>query len=226
MKLRLFNFENCQDTQISNESVTVINCAHSATFRNFVANFKGVEDAQTELAILKNNQPIDLKKSCFVITDFFDFSVNSKALISKLYGKIVEDNIAEIDMNTKFQTIFADILANIENLIQNAELNLQTVSTIDIKDFFKFVDLKLIESLNPLERVLDFVQLNNYMKLYDIIVLVNPKSYFSNKDMVEIYRFALYNEITIIVLEGSAHYQKLDYEQIISIDEDLFDVYM
>ncbi len=226
MILRLYNFESCRDTIIPSNGVLKVACQHSATFRNIVANLKAQEDYPKELAIINNNEALDLKKSCFVITDYFDFSLSNKAVINKLYTKIIEDNLAEVDTISAFQSIFAQIIKNIDNLISDVDVNLETVANVETKDFLKFVDLKIVESAIPLERIEDFFVLNNYLKLYDLVVLVNPQAYFSNKEIVEIYRFALYNETKLVVLESRIPSKKLEYEKIISIDEDLFDIYI
>ena len=226
MILRLFNLENCHTNDMDLNYIYVLECQHKTLFKNILANLKGKDYNQIEIGIIAKDNLLDLNKSCYVITDFLDFSVSSKALLTKIYNKIIFENSSNIDIETEFQSIFCEIIKNIENLINYTEINLQMVSKIDTKDFFQFADLSLVESENPLERILDFIQLNSYIKLYDIIVLVNPKSIFTDQEMTEIYRFSLYNKVKILILDSLPQDKTLQYEKRISIDEDLYDNYL
>lgn len=226
MILKLVNLENCIYNKLSLSNILVIECHNSTMFKNIIANFKPIDYNITDIQIYKDDILLDLSKNCILITDFFDFSVNSKTLINKIYKKIINDNIAYIDMATNLQSIYCDIVRQIDNLINNYNINLHMQEDIDIADFFKFVNLSIVESSNPFDRLVDFFQLNATMHLYDAIVLVNPKSYFTDDQMVELYKNALYAECVLIILDSNTKPDTLKYEKKILIDEDLFDIYI
>lgn len=223
MILQLPNLENCQSIDLSNDCVYVIECENRPTFRNIVANFKNKGYNKIDACVLDGDNRIDLEKCCCVIADYFDFSIKSKNLTSKIYKKIIATNEQEINLQDIFQSIYIDIIKHIDNLIINTKIHLKTSDTIDTEDFFKFANLSIVESDIPFDRLKDFIELNSAMKLFKILLLVNPKSFFSDAQMTDLYRHALYNESKILILENRIRDDLLENEKKICIDNELYD---
>ena len=63
-------------------------------------------------------------------------------------------------------------------------------------------------------------QIMNKNMFKKIICFVNLKSYFDNAELIELYKYAIYNKVAILLVESSMQDVALDYERKLIIDNE------
>ena len=95
---------------------------------------------------------------------------------------------------------------------------------IDIINILKIYNLKIdISSYQTiLEKIEFLIDLNSTLDIFNILVIPNLKIYLSNEELVELYKYSLYNNVKLLLIEKEFN-EKLEYEHILVIDEEFED---
>ena len=72
-----------------------------------------------------------------------------------------------------------------------------------------------------LDNLLLLIDLENTLKFNNILVFVNLKQYLSKNELIEFYKYAIYNKIQILLIDSQAYGVTLEYEKKLIIDENL-----
>ena len=93
-------------------------------------------------------------------------------------------------------------------------------SDINIPEVLKLFDLKIDKSnyTNILERIEILIDLLSVLNISQILVIPNLKMYLSEEELVELYKYSLYNNIKLLIIERDCR-NKLQYEEILRIEE-------
>ena len=75
-------------------------------------------------------------------------------------------------------------------------------------------DEKIIEKLF---KIVEFVQCLDLAKL---IIIVNVKQYLDLDELVEFYKYCMYNNVKLLLLERGSEVSPLGRERILFVDED------
>lgn len=222
MKLRINGFEN--EIIFNEENTNVLQISNSKCFTHIIEvlnqKINGLEN--NEIFLLDDDEKeINMEKNIYIALDLFNIEYNSKKILNKLY-EIISKNIK----NTQELTI-ENLSFQLRNyLIQEInELPFEFVmkSDIEIIDLLKIYNLQLdtINYTNMLERIELLIDLISTLKIANILVIPNIKTYLSDDELVEIYKYSLYNNIKLLIIERN-NCNKLKYEKIFYIDN-MFD---
>ena len=98
--------------------------------------------------------------------------------------------------------------------------------SIDSYDLLKMYNVRIdiFSYTNPLNKIELLIEILSILKIADILIIPNLKSYLSEEELLELYKYGMYNNINIILLE-SRRWKKINYEKIIYIDEE-FDEFL
>ena len=104
--------------------------------------------------------------------------------------------------------------------INELPLEKKKKSDINIPEVLKLFDLKIDKSnyTNILERIEILIDLLSVLNISQILVIPNLKMYLSEEELVELYKYSLYNNIKLLIIERDCR-NKLQYEEILRIDE-------
>ena len=72
-----------------------------------------------------------------------------------------------------------------------------------------------------LENLLLIIDIEKTFKINNIIVFVNLKQLLTIDELVELYKYAIYNEIKLIMIDSNYYENKLNYENKLIINDDL-----
>ena len=136
-----------------------------------------------------------------IYSDFFNFDINNKKIINTLYSTIEKD--------TKINEI--DIIA-------------KSYKKIEIKEVLKLFKVNIIKNNLLIDNLLILVDTIKFCASDTILIFINLKSYLTNNELEEFYKYCIYNEIRVLLLDSKAYGINLKYEKKIIIDEDLFEI--
>lgn len=222
MKLLLYNLDNNCEVSFDDD-IIVLEIENRPYFLKTIKSLKKVCDETSEMAVLSGGKLLDYTKECDVVVDYTNIDNSTRSIISRLYNKMIEEISGELDLSNQMHNILTSIIMHLDNLIP-ADLNVEFSEDKTLKDILCFSGLSLKNEESTFVRLLDRISIISELNLYKLMVLVNPKSYFTDSEMIELYRYALYKKVRLFIVENNHKDIKLDYERKIYVDEDMFDI--
>ena len=193
MKLNFSYLDN--DVLIDNNKILSIEVENKNYFYRIVNDLNTIYNGNIsdDLTIYDNeNNEIDLTNKISVMIDYFNIDFNSKKLINTLSKSIIE-NIDIEDLNKiKFN------YNKIKNIIS--------------------------KSLNEYDFSISFIdelEMENKFKLNKLLVFINLKQYLSKEELVEFYKYCIYNNVMIILVDSQTYGTTTKYEKKLIIDSNL-----
>ena len=223
MKLKINGFTN--ELEFYNDKVSVLAIKDTKCFTNTIQEIndeiKGIESDEIFLLDDKENE-LKMSNKMYMILDLFNIDYNSKKILGKLYDKISKN--IENSGETKLQNLFIEVRKNIVEEINEFPFEFTMSDDIDIINILKLYNLKvdILSYETILERIEFFIDLNATLNIFDVIIIPNLKMYLSEEELIELYKYSLYNNVKLLLIEKNFT-QKLEYEHILVIDEDFED---
>lgn len=119
------------------------------------------------------------------------------------------------------QKEYLKIINKFKKVINNVDLPISLEEEINIESIFKTLHLSIEEKDELLDNLFLLIDLENTLKFNNILVFVNLKQYLSKNELIEFYKYAIYNKIQILLIDSQAYGVTLEYEKKLIIDENL-----
>lgn len=223
MKLKINGFSN--ELTLEEDKVSVLVIKDTKCFTNIIQKLndkiEGI-DFDDIFLLDNNNEELKMQKEMCMVTDLFNIDYNSKKILWSLYEKISE-NIENSD-NIVLQDLLVKIRKCIVDEINEFPFEFTMSDNIDVANMLKLYNLKIDNSSyeTVLERIEFLIDLNSTLNLFNVIAIPNLKLYLSNEELVELYKYSLYNSVKLLLIEKNIP-EKLEYEHVLVIDEDFED---
>ena len=223
MKLKINGFTN--ELEFYNDKVSVLAIKDTKCFTNTIQEINdeinGIESDEIFLLDDKENE-LKMSNKMYMILDLFNIDYNSKKILGKLYDKISKN--IENSGETKLQNLFIEIRKSIVEEINELPFEFTMSDDIDIINILKLYNLKvdILSYETILERIEFFIDLNATLNIFNVIIIPNLKMYLSEEELIELYKYSLYNNVKLLLIEKNFT-QKLEYEHILVIDEEFED---
>lgn len=226
MKIRINGFTN--DIELRNDVVNVLSVKNKKLFSHIISiindKIKGIESS--EIFLLDNlDNELKFEKESFLLLDIFNIEYNSKKILGKLYEKI--SNSIEDSGDTELQQCFVTMRKYIVEEINEFPFEFTITDKLNIVDILKLYNLKIDELYYKtlLEKIEFLIDLNAELKIYNLLIIPNLKIFLSEEEVIELYKYSLYNNINLLILETES-YKKLKYEEILLIDDNFNDYFI
>lgn len=225
MKLKINGFNN--ELEIYGDKINVLVIEDTKCFTNIIQilNNKNAGITSNDIFLLdKNDRELKIENEMYIATDLFNIEYNSKKILSKIYDKISKN--IEISEDTKIQNLLLEIRKNIITEINELPFEFTMSDNIDIVNMLKLYNLKIdtLAYQNILEKLEFLIDLNATLNIFSILVIPNLKVYLSHEELLELYKYSLYNNIKLLLIEKDIN-SKTEYEHILLIDKE-FDDYV
>lgn len=219
MILRINGFEN--EITFNNENVHILCINDVKCFSHIIEiindKLNGIES--NELFLLDDNEnELDIAKNTYLLCDLFNVDYSSKKILNKLY-KIISDNV-QMRQDFKIEDMSFRLRNYIIEEINELPFEFTMKSELDIVDILKLYDLKIDSSRysSILERIEVLIDIFSTLKIANILIIPNLKIFLSEKELLELYKYSLYNNINLLLVERN-NVKRLKYEKIMIIDE-------
>ena len=224
MKLRINGFEN--ELNLGDGKVNIVQIENPKLFTHIIDvlndKINGIDNNEIFLFDEKNEE-LNISKEMIIVFDMFNIDFNTKKIIGKIYD-IISNNIKE-NSDELIEKINFNIRKKLINELNDLPFNFDVKETIDVLDLLKIYNVKIDFKMysNILEKVELLIDIISNLRIATVLIIPNLKSYFSEKELLELYKYSLYNEISLISIERRK-YRKLKYEQILYIDNEYDEV--
>ena len=105
--------------------------------------------------------------------------------------------------------------------LNDIDLPLYVENDICIDNINKLIKLGISPKEELLDNLMLLIDLEHTLKTNNFLVFINLKQYLTKDEVVELYKYAIYNEITIMLVDSICHGVTLKNEKKYIIDENL-----
>ena len=227
MKLLIKGFEN--EVVFSDQYINVIQIENKALFQSITNQLNTTingEVDETDVVLLSDNEDeLDLESTAYMMTDLYNIDMNNKKILTKIQEKILKDfsleNVSNIDKN--IQEIREILISEVNEF----PLEIGIKDDVRLNDILKLFSIRIEKSnftdiVKRIEAIIDIIA---NLKVASILIIPNIRSYLDNYQIIEIYKYSLYNGISILILESNK-YKKSKYEKVLLIDKNFDDYYV
>lgn len=227
MIFRIFSLDN--DIIIDENHINILEIHNKQFATKIIKKLLCKENIYDDevLMLLDDEKELNLLKNSIVITDLFNIALNDKKLLNKLYDLLEQ----EIKIDEEIYIELNEINKLMGNLLQSkinqSNLDLEIDRDLKIKELLKFYNIRILKNDEDdiLTDLLNYLDLIIELNLYKIIFIVNLKSYLNNIQLKEIYKYILYNEIKVLLIE-TVENKKNDEERKLIVNESFDDYYV
>ena len=100
-------------------------------------------------------------------------------------------------------------------------MNLSLNSDFDLNIVIKLLNISINKKDNILDNLLLLIDIEKELCLNKLLIFVNLKQYLSKSELVELYKYLLYNNIDVLLIDSQAYGVNNEYEKKLIIDEEL-----
>lgn len=208
--------------EINDNQVNVLEIENKKLFYKLIKDlFRIEQEGNIDEVIMYDDgiKEISLDKKIKVVVDFFNIDTLSKREITLLEKRITEE-MTQTDIS-KIKQNYLKILEIYRRTISSIDLPLKIEEKPDPNILIKNYDLSIHIKHELLEDLLTFLDIEKELFHHTIIFFVNLKTYLTKEELIEIYKYAIYNKIKIILIDSKSYGVTIEYERKLIIDENL-----
>lgn len=223
MIMKIFSLEN--DIIFTEEYINVLQIQDKKLFTNVINslndNINDIEDTKERIIILDNDTEIKIEKEVLMFIDVFNIDFNQKKIQSALYNKIEKIYKQEFERMSEFQTIFQKLLLNVLDVFNEFPFEFNYKESIGIQEYLKLLGLKISNNKGKItDTIFSLIDVIEYLLIAKILIFVNLKLYLIDDELKEIYKYAMYKKVNILLIETGEEKEPLENEKILYIDSD------
>lgn len=221
MIMSIIGFEN--KIIFKSEKINVLEIYDKKLFANFIGyineqcNKEGEED--NRIVLMNDSKRQKIGKSIFLLTDLFNIDFNSKKILNKIYA-VIEQNIKN-RQDDEINKIILSLRKYLIDEINEIPFEFNMNSDIDVQDLLKIFNVKIDTScyMSIVEKIEFIIDIISNFKIAEILVIPNLKTYLNEYELLEIYKYSIYNNVNLLLVENVLENKLLKYEQKNIIDE-------
>lgn len=211
---------------LEDDKVCVIQIENKRCYRELLCEifYQSNHTLEGRFLVTEEAKSFDLGKDVHIITDILSIDSNQRKIISKLYQRL-EATAEENDFYLETQEVLSKIQKFISLLTDNETVALNFKEEVSLQDLFKIADVKIeSENIRLLEKLLDYLGIVQEFLKPKCIIVMGLKQFFEKEELEEIYKFAIYQEIQLVLIENVRDVENYEREEKVIIDEDLCEI--
>lgn len=201
---------NCIEIENKTFLYRVINDLNYLSNGDYVENIVFSDDSLKECNILGKIN---------IICDYFNFDFNNKKILSILNKKISDE--VKLEDKVELAKLYNKIVKKFESTINELDLNLTIENEFNVESFVKLLNITINKKDNLLDNLFMLIDIEKILNINKIIVFVNLKQYLSKAELLEFYKYSLYNSVVILLIDSISYGVANKYEKKLIIDKEL-----
>lgn len=223
MIMKIFSLEN--DMIFTEEYINVLQIQDKKLFTNVINslndNINNIEDTKERIIILDNDTEIKIEKEVLMIIDVFNIDFNQKKIQNALYNKIEKIYKQEFERMSEFQNVFQKLQLNVLDVFNEFPFEFNYKESIGIQEYLKLLGIKISNNKEKIiDMIFSLIDVVEYLSIAKLLIFVNIKLYLGNDEIQEVYKYAMYKKVNILLIETGEEKEPLENEKILYIDSD------
>lgn len=217
MKITISYLEN--NVEITNDFINVLEIENKKVFFRLINDLNQICNGNVieEIKAFSDDKEINITNKVNVISDFFniDFS-RYMLLINKLINENLKDN-----SDKSLLLLYKKLIQKYNNIISTVDLPIAVNNDATIESLTKLFKLKVNYKSSIIENLFSIIELERSLKSSKFIVLVNLKQYLDDNELNELYKYSIYNNVNIILIDSQCYGCSHDFEKKLIVDDNL-----
>lgn len=210
--------------ELLSDKVYSIEIENRVYFYNIVSSLFRIANGELNEHILFYGMEgeINLSNKIIIINDYFNFHELFKSF-STSFIKYLSLNMNDNDKNdiiTRYSNMCDYIIKKVNSF--DLPFNPKIDPTFDV--VLKSLKLEIKEKESIIENLYLLLDVEKEIKNDEIIFFINLKQYLNKEELNELYKYALYNGIKIILIDSQSYGCSLNNETKLVIDSDLCEI--
>ncbi|MGN1337832.1 MAG: type II-A CRISPR-associated protein Csn2 [Candidatus Coprovivens sp.] len=219
MNLKVEYFDNV--IYLETNSVYTIEIENKKYFYRFVNDLFAIyNDGFTDdITFFEEEQEKNMNGKIKVFVDFFNFQFDSKKYINDV-SKYVSENIDD-EYKKDLTILYNKIIKVYKKILNEVELPLSVEDEVTVDTITKFVKVGINSKTELLDNLFLIIDLEKVLKSNNLLIFINLKQYLTRSELVELYKYAIYNNIQLLLVDSQSYGGTLEYEKKLIVDENL-----
>ena len=201
---------NCLEIENKSYFYKIVNDINNISVGNIIEDVIFTDDEYKEL---------NLSNKINITFDYFNFDFNSKKIIS-IINKKVNENIS-INDKDDLSKLYNKIRKIYLPILNDMDLNIDINNDFDLDLMIKLLNITIKSKDNLLDNLFLLIDIEKELNINKIIVFINLKQYLNKNELIELYKYLLYNNIVVLLIDSQSYGICNEYEKKIIIDEEL-----
>ena len=220
MKLIIKYIDN--DIELKENEISAIEIENKRYFYRIVKVLYDIYDNELSEDIYlidDNNKEINISNKIKIFIDYFNFKLDSKKYtndITKYINKVLSEETKETLLNQ-----YKKIINLYKKELNNIDLPLVLDTDLDIENITKLIKVSIDTNKELINNLFTLIDLENIFQTKNILVFINLKQYLSKEEIEELYKYSIYNRITLLLIDSQSYGTTLTNERKLIIDENL-----
>lgn len=167
----------------------------------------------------EDDNELNLLNKIDLYIDYFNIEFNSKKIINNLY-KVLKTNINEED-KIKINKCYLKIKNILSKSFLDYNLPLVINDEFDIDTILKLLKVSIDSKNNLLDNLSLLIDINNNFKINELLIFVNLKQYLTLEELNELYKYSIYNNVKILLIDSQCYGVTNKFEKKLIIDGNL-----
>lgn len=166
-----------------------------------------------------NNKEISVFNKIKIFNNFFEFDFNSKKYNMEILKQLVSE-INDEDKN-ELLNLQKKIYKKVNKQLNKYDIPLYISIDIDLEAILKELKITIKNYDDILNNLFLLIDLENILRLSNILIFINLKQYLSTEELEEFYKYAIYNNVKLILVDSQCYTSTSKYEKKLIVDNDL-----
>ena len=217
MKITVSYLEN--NIEINNENINVLEIENKKIFfrlindLNQICNGNVIEEIKTFI----DDKEVSIINKVNVISDYFNIDF-SRYMLS--INKLINENLKG-NSDKSLLLLYKKLIQKYNSVISTVDLPIMVNNDVTIESLTKLLKLKINYKNSIIENLFSIIELERSLKSSKFIVFVNLKQYLDDNELKELYKYSIYNNVNIILVDSQCYGCSHDFEKKLIVDDNL-----
>ena len=167
----------------------------------------------------ENFEEINFTNKLNIIIDYFNIDFNNKKYLTEV-NKLFIEQLTE-DNRKKINNEYKKIISLLKTNLNKIDIPITINDEIDIISLLKIFKLSINSKDEIIEKLLLLIDIEKIFHINKLLIFVNLKQYLSKEELKELYKYSIYNNIKILLIDSQCYGTCNEFEKKLIIDENL-----
>lgn len=217
MKITISYLEN--NIEITSDFINVLEIENKKVFFRLINDLNRINNGNVieEIKAFSDDKEISITSKINVISDFFNIDFSRYMLsINKFINETLKDS-----PDKSLLLLYRKLIQKYNNIISTVDLPVKVNNDITFESLTKLLKIKVNYKNSILENIFVIIEIERSLKLSRFIVFVNLKQYLDANELKELYKYSIYNNVNIILIDSQSYGCTQNFEKKIIVDNNL-----
>jgi len=206
---------------VDDDLINVIEIENKRYFYRFVSDLNQIihEGYSDCINFFNKDNELNMNNKIKLFVDIFNLGLESKKY-DKDINKVINESITSEDKDNIISQ-YKKLVRIYNKVLNNVDLPLIIENDCIIEDITKSMKISINGNDELLGNLLLLIDLERVLNTKNILIFINLKQYLTKDELIELYKYSIYNHIKIILIDSQSYGCSIDYEKKFIIDENL-----